>query len=105
MNLKKSGDSTGFEPMTSAIPVQCSNQLSYEVTQFRVGTTATTTTSTTITSDDNDDRSLTPVKQRRFTFCVVSENSFNLCCITKTRKGNQKEKNIYAKLTSREITR
>ena len=22
-----SGDSTGFEPMTSAIPVQCSNQL------------------------------------------------------------------------------
>ena len=26
--LKNSGDSTGFEPMTSAIPVQCSNQLS-----------------------------------------------------------------------------
>ena len=24
------GDSTGFEPMTSAMPVQCSNQLSYE---------------------------------------------------------------------------
>ena len=23
--LKKSGDSTGFEPMTSAMPVQCSN--------------------------------------------------------------------------------
>ena len=32
MNLKNSGDSTGFEPMTSAMPVQCSNQLSYEVT-------------------------------------------------------------------------
>ena len=32
-NLKNSGDSTGFEPMTSATPVQCSNQLSYEVTQ------------------------------------------------------------------------
>ena len=31
MNLKNSGDSTGFEPMTSAMPVQCSNQLSYEV--------------------------------------------------------------------------
>ena len=29
MNLKNSGDSTGFEPMTSAMPVQCSNQLSY----------------------------------------------------------------------------
>ena len=27
----------GFEPMTSAMPVQCSNQLSYEVTQLRVG--------------------------------------------------------------------
>ena len=26
MNLKNSGDSTGFEPMTSAMPVQCSNQ-------------------------------------------------------------------------------
>ena len=26
MNLKNSGDSTGFEPMTSAIAVQCSNQ-------------------------------------------------------------------------------
>jgi len=25
MNLKNSGDSTGFEPMTSAMPVQCSN--------------------------------------------------------------------------------
>ena len=32
MNLKNSGDSTGFEPMTSAMPVQCSSQLSYEVT-------------------------------------------------------------------------
>ena len=29
---ENSGDSTGFEPMTSAMPVQCSNQLSYEVT-------------------------------------------------------------------------
>ena len=28
MSLKNSGDSTGFEPMTSAMPVQCSNQLS-----------------------------------------------------------------------------
>ena len=28
MNLKNPGDSTGFEPMTSAMPVQCSNQLS-----------------------------------------------------------------------------
>ena len=37
MNLKNSGDSTGFEPMTSAMPVQCSNQLSYEVTQWRAG--------------------------------------------------------------------
>ena len=37
MNLKNSGDSTGFEPMTSAMPVQCSNQLSYEVTQLRAG--------------------------------------------------------------------
>ena len=37
MNLKNSGDSTGFEPMTSAMPVQCSNQLSYEVTQSRAG--------------------------------------------------------------------
>ena len=27
MNLKNSGDSTGFEPMTSVMPVQCSNQL------------------------------------------------------------------------------
>ena len=33
MNLKNSGDSTGFEPMTSAMPVQCSHQLSYEVAQ------------------------------------------------------------------------
>ena len=30
-------DSTGFEPMTSAMPVQCSNQLGYEVTQLRAG--------------------------------------------------------------------
>ena len=38
MNLKNfSGDSMGFEPMTSAMPVQCSNQLSYEVTQLRAG--------------------------------------------------------------------
>ena len=37
MNLKNSGDSTRFEPMTSAMPVQCSNQLSYEVTQWRAG--------------------------------------------------------------------
>ena len=37
MNLKNSGDSTGFEPITSAMPVQCSNQLSYEVTQSRAG--------------------------------------------------------------------
>ena len=37
LNLKNSGDSTGFEPMTSAMPVQCSNQLSYEVTQWRAG--------------------------------------------------------------------
>ena len=35
MNLKNSGNSSGFEPMTSAMPVQCSNQLSYEVTQWR----------------------------------------------------------------------
>ena len=34
MNLKNSGDLMGFEPMTSAMPVQCSNQLSYEVTQW-----------------------------------------------------------------------
>ena len=27
----------GFEPMTSAMLVQCSNQLSYEVTQLRAG--------------------------------------------------------------------
>ena len=31
---ENSGDSTGFEPMTSAMPVQCSHQLSYEVTQW-----------------------------------------------------------------------
>ena len=37
VNLKNSGDSTGFEPMTSAMLVQCSNQLSYEVTQWRAG--------------------------------------------------------------------
>ena len=37
VNLKNSGDSTGFELMTSAMPVQCSNQLSYEVTQLRAG--------------------------------------------------------------------
>ena len=37
MNLKNSGDSTGFEPTTSAMPVQCSNQLSYEVTQWIAG--------------------------------------------------------------------
>ena len=36
-NLKNSGDSMRFEPMTSAPPVQCSNQLSYEVTQLRAG--------------------------------------------------------------------
>ena len=35
LNLKNSGDSTEFEPMTSAMPVQCSHQLSYEVTQLR----------------------------------------------------------------------
>ena len=29
--------STGFKPMTSAMPVQCSYQLSYEVTQLRAG--------------------------------------------------------------------
>ena len=33
----KKFDSTGFEPVTSAMPVQCSNQLSYEVTQLRAG--------------------------------------------------------------------
>ena len=37
MNLKNSGDSTGFEPLTSAMPVQCSNQLSYEITRLRAG--------------------------------------------------------------------
>ena len=37
MNLKNSGDSTGFQPMTSVMPVQCSNQLSYEVPQLRAG--------------------------------------------------------------------
>ena len=30
MNLKNSGDSTGFEPMTSAMPVQCSKSHSWE---------------------------------------------------------------------------
>ena len=35
MNLKNSGDSTGFE--RDAMPMQCSNQLSYEVTQLRAG--------------------------------------------------------------------
>ena len=34
---KFSGDSTGFEPMTSAMPVKWSNQLSYKVTQLRAG--------------------------------------------------------------------
>ena len=34
MNLKNF-DTTGLEPMTSAMPVQCSNQLSYEITQLR----------------------------------------------------------------------
>ena len=34
---KLSGDSTGFETMTSAKPVQCSNQLSYEVTELGAG--------------------------------------------------------------------
>ena len=37
MNLKNSDDSTGFEPMTSAMPVRWSNQLSFEVTQLRAG--------------------------------------------------------------------
>ena len=37
MNLKNSGDSTGNETMTSAMPVQCSNQLSCEVTQLKIG--------------------------------------------------------------------
>ena len=37
VNLINSGNSTGLEPMTSAMPVQCSNQLSYEVTQLRTG--------------------------------------------------------------------
>ena len=37
INLKNSGDSTRFEPMTSATLVQCSDQLSYEVTQWRAG--------------------------------------------------------------------
>ena len=36
MNLKNSGDSTGFEPMTSAMPVQCSNQLSYELDESNI---------------------------------------------------------------------
>ena len=34
---KFSGDSMGFEPMTSAMPLQCSNQLSYDVTRLRAG--------------------------------------------------------------------
>ena len=34
MNLKNSGDSTGFEPMTSAMPVQCSNQLKFKRHSF-----------------------------------------------------------------------
>ena len=37
LNLKNSYDSTGLEPKGSAMPVQCSNQLSYEVTQLRTG--------------------------------------------------------------------
>ena len=37
VNLKNSGDSTRFKPMASAMPVQCSNQMSYEVTQWRAG--------------------------------------------------------------------
>ena len=37
MKLKNSCDSTGLEPMTSAMPVHCSNQLSYELTQLRAG--------------------------------------------------------------------
>ena len=37
LNLKNAGDSTGFEHITSAMPVQCSNQLSCEVTQLRAG--------------------------------------------------------------------
>ena len=39
MNLKNAGDSTGFEPITSAMPVQCSNQQRYEdeATQWRAG--------------------------------------------------------------------
>ena len=40
MNLKNSGDSTGFEPMTSTIPVQYSNQLSYEVTLLSIAHSA-----------------------------------------------------------------
>ena len=35
MNLKNSGESTGFKPMTSAMLVQSSNQLSYKVTKLR----------------------------------------------------------------------
>ena len=37
MNLKNSGESTGFKPMTSAMLVQSSNQLSYKVTKLRAG--------------------------------------------------------------------
>ena len=36
-NLKNSGGSTGLESMTSAMLVQCSNQLSYEVTKLKAG--------------------------------------------------------------------
>ena len=35
--LSRKPDSMGFEPMTSAMPVQCSYQLSYEVTWWRAG--------------------------------------------------------------------
>ena len=37
MNLSNTGDSTEFEPMTSAMSMQCSHQLSYEVTQLGAG--------------------------------------------------------------------
>ena len=36
MNLKNSGDSTGFEPMTSAMPVQCSNSLASQRSWVRI---------------------------------------------------------------------
>ena len=51
MNLKNSGNSTGFEPMTSAMPVQCSNQLSYEVTQLRAGCWANKLTQNKLTQN------------------------------------------------------